>query len=616
MKRNRFGINVDEGLALTTSEEFELLFVDTDSDAKKRLQEWLKYDDKPILFGGQIGCGKTTLIEYVFNDSDTKPDITFHFDKNSLNLSSTDSWAIVFTELFRYFASNGLTDVEIIPAEYKDLLGDTPAAWHESLSQIRLESFSQSAIDKNKDFNNLLESTLGLLGNFFTSLIKKIETLKKSSVVLFASGVDKFEPKTTAYFALTDIFQALVAHKTLFEVNAVHLFSDEQWMRKLERIVVPVSDIEQVTVMLKKRLGDYADAYTEEISLIAEYSGGIPRQGLRLLDSFLALQKQKPNKSQAFFQAVENVNRDFFAFSQRPENALVQSVNKTKLLETTLISLPGDIETAQRAVFGNWFLLKRHVDESRWEAILNPLIKESLIDDITPEEPERALLKEYARQTGISETGLEFDITQAGWQDTLLDQLEKPIELNVTEILDGISSALLSKQRADRIIVAFENKVVANAVRKYLEAKSNTYEYQVWSHEIIEESAETSPLVKMLQCFSEKPVDVHSFEFEGQFSQYALDELNLRRDSFFDKQLLWWIPKQELRRYLERWTQLRQFFQIYVLDEDLAKSLSIEEIESDLDFMSDLVESDETASSSYVENLKIVLNYLKEVTHG
>jgi len=79
-----------------------------------------------------------------------------------------------------------LTDVEIIPAEYKDLLGDTPAAWHESLSQIRLESFSQSAIDKNKDFNNLLESTLGLLGQLFSlHFIKKIENTQKNLLWCF-----------------------------------------------------------------------------------------------------------------------------------------------------------------------------------------------------------------------------------------------------------------------------------------------------------------------------------------------------------------------------------------------------------------------------------------------
>ncbi len=618
MKRNRFGINVDEGVALTTNEEFERLFVDTESDAEKRLLEWLKTGNQPVLFGGQIGCGKTTLMEYVFYQSDIKPNIAFHFDSGSLNLSAIDSWSIVFAELFRYIADHDLTDIDEIPAEYKDILGDTPDMWHESISKIRLESFSKTSIEKNRAFNHLLEASRDYLADFFTSLIKKIGSRKNSPLILFASGVDKFEPGTAAYFALTDILQMLCTYKTLFEVNAVHLFSGDSWIRKVEeKIIISVSGNNQIEEMLIKRLGRYAGTYAGEIPLIAKYSGGIPRQALRLLDSFLAVQKRMSNNGEAFFQAAENVNRDFFAFSQRPENAIMKIVNKNRFLETDLISLPGDKETAKRAVFGNWVVLEGHMQESRWQAFINPLIKESFVE-VEPEEPERALLKEYARQTGISELGLDMNmnILQAGWRDTLMDQLEAPIELNVTEILDSISSALLSKQRADRIVIAFEDKVVAEAVRSYLVAKSNTYEYQVWSHHVIESDAETSPLIEMIQHFSERSVDVYSFEFAGDFSTASLDELNIRRDSFADKQLIWWIPKEKLGAYLGRWIQLRQLFQVYVLEEDLARSLSIDEIESDLNFMSELAESEGTASFSYIENLKIVLDYLKEVTHG
>jgi hypothetical protein len=217
-------------------------------------------------------------------------------------------------------------------------------------------------------------------------------------------------------------------------------------------------------------------------------------------------------------------------------------VNKNQFLETDLISLPGDKETARRAVFGNWVVLQEHMRESRWRAFVNPLIKSSFVE-VEPEEPEFVLLKEYARQTGISDFGLDVDSHQAGWQKTLLDQLETPIELNVTQILDSISSALLSTQRADRIVVAFKNKVIADAVRAYLVAKSNTYEYQIWNHYLLEDDGKTSPLLKMIQSFSDQPVDVYSYEFSGNFSQNSLDELNIRRDSFIDKQLIWWIPK-------------------------------------------------------------------------
>jgi hypothetical protein len=611
MKRNRFGINVDEGVALTSLEEFDRLFVDTESEAEKSLLEWLRTGEGPVLFGGQIGCGKTTLLEYLFHKSQIKPDIVFHFDRASLNLSSTDSWSIVFAELFRYIAVQDLMGMDEIPSEYSEMLGDTPERWLESISQIRLDTFSTESVEKSRAFHCMLESNQEYLPQFFASLVRGISFCKKRPMFLFASGIDKFEPGSSAYFALTDILQTLSVHKTLFELNAVHLFYGDPWMGKMGKIIIKALGHRQIEEMLVKRLGRYAKTYTDDVALIAGYSGGIPRQALRLLDSFLAAQKRLPNKREAFSQSVEQVNRDLFAFSPRPESALMKNVDKNRFLETGLIALPGDQETAKRAIFGNWVVLEEHMHESRWKAVVNPIIKESFVD-VAPEEPERALLKAYARQAGMSEVGLEVDIHQDGWHHTLMDQLESPIELNVTEILDSISSALLSIQRADRVIIAFENKTVVNAVRAYLEAKSNTYEYQVWSHHVIK----ASPLFEMIEHLSERNVDVYSFEFAGEFPKDSLDELNLRRDSFLDRQLIWWIPKEKLNAYLGRWTQLRQLFQVYVLEEDLAKSLSVDEIESDLEFMDELAELEGTASFSYVENLKIVLDYLKGVKHG
>ncbi len=615
MKRNIFGINVDEGIALTKTEEFERLFVDTNIDAKIQLSEWLNEGDQPVLFGGQIGCGKTTWMEYVFQGSKIKPDIVFHFDRGNLNLSPIDSWAIVFIELFRYAAENDLVETNAIPSDFIKVLGETKAAWHASIDHIQLQSFSAESIKKNKNFNDLLGSNLEKLDGLASSLIQKNSDSKKKPLILCASGVDKFEPGTTAYFALTDVLQCLCRFKTLFEVNAVHLFSEASWIKNLNKIIIPVSEMEMIKEMLKKRLGRYAGNHINEVSLIAKYSGGIPRQALRLLDSFLAVRKKALNNCEAFAQAVENVNRDFFAFSARPKQELMRSINKDQFIEIGLVSLPGDTETAKRAVFGNWIVLKGPMNESRWSASLNPSIKESFIT-VTPEDPERELLREYARQTGISDFGLDINTSQSGWRETLISQIEKPIAMNVIEILDCITSALLSKQRADRIIVAFENNSVAHAVRAYFEAKSNSYEYQIWNHHLVEHDSQFSPLIQILHQFSEKSVDVYSFEFTDDYSDQELDELNIRRDSFIDRQMIWWIPIKSLPKYLNRWIQLRQLFQVYILEEDLAKSLSIQDIQADLDFMTDLVEFSKTAPFSYVENLKVVLDYLKGVVHA
>ena len=182
MKRNRFGINMDEGVALTTLEEFDRLFVDTESDTKESLDEWLRTGDRPM--------------------------------------------------------------------------------------------------------------------------------------ILFAFGIDKFEPGSTAYFALTDILQTLSAYKTLFEVNAVHLFYghllyDGSGMGKMEKIIINPLRGEQIREMLVKRLGRYAKTYRDDVALLAGYSWGIPRQALRLLDSFLAVQNRLPNKKKTLMSIPLNLSGIF-----------------------------------------------------------------------------------------------------------------------------------------------------------------------------------------------------------------------------------------------------------------------------------------------------------------
>ncbi|WP_300667584.1 hypothetical protein [Desulfoluna sp.] len=641
MKRNTFGINVDEGIALTTDEEFDQLFVDVDSEAAVKLEAWMKTGRLSALFGGQIGCGKTTLIEYIFKKTGCLPDITFHFDRGSLNLSSIDAWSIVFTGLFKYIAEMSHESIPLIPKDFCGIIGNNPEAILQSVSQIRLESFSTEAREKNRRFSDLLNSIESDLSSFFETIVADLESKRTTPLFFFASGIDKFEPGTTAFYALREVVYPLSEEKTLFEANAVHLFLNEPLMMAADKIYLAAWDTPQIVEMLKKRLGGYANAYDKELPLIAEFSAGMPRQALRLLDSFLAHRKKAANFTEAFTQAVAQSNRDFFAFAPRPEQDLMAAVSKKEMLETSLVGVPGDSATAKRAVFGNWIVLKSPAAESWWKASINPLIKDTFVK-VTPEEPERVLLREYAQQQGMSDFGLdvrvdsfkgnqilqdqlETPIAHRILQDQLetpiahqilLGQLETPIALNVTEILDAISSALLSVNRSDRVIVAYEDKAIAGVVRAYFAANSNAYEYQTWKHHSLRGDSEISPLFQLMEIFSENAADIISLDFVGDFSQESLDELNVRRDSFLDRQLIWWIPKDKLNTYLARWTQLRQLFQVFVLEEDLRRSLSVEEIEADLDFMAELVDSEGTAPFSYVQNLKVVLAYLKGVNHG
>ena len=615
MRRNKFGINIDEGVALSTPEEFDHLYIESEPEVNNQLKRWLSHGNKPVLVGGQIGCGKTSFIEYSFYKHKIKPDITFHFDSESLNLSLIDSWSILFAELFRYISIHQLTEIEEIPETIKAILGKDSDEWIISISKIRMETFSSDSIEKNKAFNQQLENIQTSLPKLFKSIMLRLEDTKSMPLFIFASGLDKFQPGTTAWFSLGEILQSLSHYKTLYELNAVHLFLHEQWMHSIEKIVISASKSDWIKIILEKRLGTYSSGYEKEIQLIAQFSGGIPRQALRLLDSFLAEKKLQKSNPEAFVQAVKNINRDFFSFGVRPDSILLQTIAKDNFIETTLISLPGDKETAQNAVFGNWIILYFPENESRWKASINPIIKKSFALSQV-EEPETKLLNEYARQQGISEYGLDLNVEISGWQNIFNDNIEASIELNITEILELISSALLSKQRTDRVIIAYEDKDIANVVRAYLTAKSNSYEYQVWQHTDLLIKHDLSILLQIIQSCNQQNIDVFSFDFDKNISDEQLAELNIKRDGFLNKQMIWWIPKAKLNVYLSKWTQLRQLFQVYVLEEELQRYLSIQDIESDLDFMNDLVEHEGSNSYSYVKNLELVLQYLKVAKDG
>ena len=94
MKRYRFGINLDGGVPLASESDFEQLYVECSHETVEILTSWIKEGDSPLLLGGQIGSGKSTLIKKAFRDSSQEPEISLHFDRESINLDAGDFWAI------------------------------------------------------------------------------------------------------------------------------------------------------------------------------------------------------------------------------------------------------------------------------------------------------------------------------------------------------------------------------------------------------------------------------------------------------------------------------------------------------------------------------------------
>lgn len=629
MKRNRFGVNLDEGIPLDSKEDYEILYVDFWGETATRLISWVEEGDKPLLLGGQIGSGKSTLLNKVMLENSQKPDIILHFDRETLNLDAGDFWSITLAAFIDTALKRNI-DLSFckLPEEISGFQADD---WNALLGALVPNEFSITSFSTKKRLRKTIAKHVEYISEVVSNIGSRLQTHSGQPVFILAGGLDKFDTTSAAFIAINDIVATLSNFKTIFEVNAVHLFSKPgSPFHLLDRFFIPTVKEGAVIEMLARRMGVYADPIRKELQALAEWSGGNPRQALRLLTHFESARKnQKRSIAENLAVAIRETTSDFFAYASKPSVDLMKIIKRSKKIGTSLFTLPGDKETARIALYGNWILLDEQRDDATWGAMPNPLVNAFFENTLTPDEPEKRLLLGYAEDYGISPKGLglpnsdavtgkEKGADQLLWE-FLASGVEEPIHTSLTETLDVLGAALLSKDRADRAIIAFKDHSLIEAARSYLFAKANSYEYQRYKHTVIEGGMGKEPL-PLVEEFLSEDTDIYSIEFSGKWDANQLDTLDKHRDLFLSKQILWWIPLDGLKEYLPHWTQLRQLFEIFVLEDELLGSLSQDEIEADLEFFEDLVESSRSNEANLVSNLKKVLSYLKdvrkEVNHG
>lgn len=624
MKRNRFGINLDEGIPLATPDDFDLLHVDCFQEISNKLISWIKDSERPILLGGQIGSGKSTLINKAIKDVRLKPDIVLHFDQENMNMGAGDFWAITLAEFISasLLHKNDLSFCQLP----KELGGYANDDWLSLLDGLKPKQFFKESFYKKLALRTEIAKNLDYISSVSGEMGKRLQEALGRPIFIFVSGVDKYDTTSAAFFAMDEVLTHLTNYKTLYEMNAVHFFSRrEAFLPVAERLFIPTAEKQCIVEILLKRMGVYEKRIRSEIQALAEWSGGNLRQATRLLKHFEVALRKKRNFAESITFAIRETTSDFFAYSSKPSDVLIKTIHRTKKLETSMLALPGDKETARLAVYGNWILINQMGDGSSWPTSINPLVKTAFSKSLIIEEPEQKILIDYAKQYGISAEGLgisRLDETKGEFKsgdrligDYLLSGVEQPIHSNLGEILDILNSALLSKDRADRAIIAFKDPEVVRAARAYLFAKANSYEYQKCSHfDLIGGKADT--LIGQIEEILADKADIISIGFEGDWDTNQLVALDKLRDRFIDRQMLWWIPFVLLKKFLPYWVQLRQLFEIMVLEDELLGSISLKEIEDDLQFFKELVEGDNSFQANVVHNLKIVLKYLQEVRAG
>jgi len=624
MKFNRFGINLDEGLPLS-EEALDKLYVPCFQSYAEKIKEWIEDDstEESILLGGQIGSGKSTLLTKIFSDNNLKPDIKFQFDQESLNLDEGDFLSILLTGFIDKAIELEL-DLSFSKLP-KELFGLEINDWKEVVNLLSPKEFSLANFENKVTARKKVTENSKYIIKVILDIGYLIKDNSKNAIYFFASGIDKFDTKSSSFISIKSTLEILSNFKTMFEVNALHLFLPDintPFLHHPQKIFISSLNVKNVLEILVKRMGVYSQPIENELELIAKWSGGNPRQGIRILTHFQSMIKNTSiDRTTKLLRAIKKTTDDFFAYARKPSSNLIKTIEKDKKVETSLIYLPGDKETVQEALFGNWIFILQDSINGAWPASINPLVKPFFENENKVLlEPEQALLLQYAETYGTSSIGLDFNILEDDGSSKSVDkilheylsaEIENPLPLKLIEILDLINAALLSKDRKDRIMVGFKDRDILNAARAYIFAKANTYEYQKYNHMLLNGGKTENPIKSLEENLSSN-FDIFSFEFEGEWTEQQLEALNNHRDNFISYQMIWWIPLENLQKYLPHWVQLRELFEFFILEDELLGSLSIEDIESDLIFFENLVETTESAESELVKNLKIVLQYLKE----
>ena len=102
MAISKRGMTIDLGYPLSQA-DMEDLFTDLFPELKDRCVEWLKDVNsvRPMMLAGQIGTGKTTLINQVFLESDIEPDLRLSFDKDDFDVSIGGFLGYVFLQTLK-----------------------------------------------------------------------------------------------------------------------------------------------------------------------------------------------------------------------------------------------------------------------------------------------------------------------------------------------------------------------------------------------------------------------------------------------------------------------------------------------------------------------------------
>ena len=597
MKRRANGVNFDEGVALQTREELELLYVDARPEEMGRLAAWFRNDCREaLLLGGQIGVGKSTLLSALMVREGCKPDLLFAFDREALASTPGGFWGYTLAKLVQA----ALAETLVIPAGFAP--ADFPEAqvadWPALCTLLTTFPSSLPESGRMSAVHECLAQQVGLAERQCRALIEALQGQSGHTLRIVCEGVDKFPVGSPGLESLAQVLDLLAGFKTLFEVNAVHLFGRNRPWQRTPHVFVPPLEMPQIQVLLGKRLGAYEVARHEILPAIAGFSGGNPRQALRLLMAYDYERgaRRKPVE-EALAGACNRVRNDYLylAFEAVPTDVLY-AVQRDGFLRAGVVAGSGLMSPAGQAIYRGWIILRSEpAGDDRWTAQLNPLWQwASDVIDALPDSPEMAAIRKWAERHGVSPYGLDFDSSSSSGDDVIEEVAMSASSfdvLGIVELLDAIAASLFVTARQDRILIAYRDVDAMEIARDYLMGKANEMGYfPPKTVDLATFPPDTGANLLLAGLSSEG--GIYNVLVPRSPDRKLLCDLDRRRDDFIPFEMLWWVHADDLPLCLQHWPQLRQLMSVYRLEDDLLGSLTPEDVQGDLDYLA-LLEKDD-----------------------
>jgi len=621
VKRRKYGINLDDGVALSTDEEFRLLYVPCNPDVTACLQGWF-FDDaqESFMLGGQIGSGKTTLLREVSRSFIDARIIIVRFDTDPIEPTEGGYSMLLLGRILKVCLKAGV-EIDGCGIALSDFPSIDADSWYAFADKTTSRPSNLQEAGLLRDVCAVMTENAELVRRSCGQLLDSLREMTSREPTIIAEGIDKFNPGTSEYFSLKDTLTFLAKRKTLFEVNAVHLFQEQDFRIGIRKLFIGGIGEDMLVQMLQKRLGSYAPVYQNAFSLIIDYSGGNARQALRLLNAYYFRRTQRQNDhTAAIALACHQVGKNLLNMPYgRFSTDIFTVVKRDKYIEGSLFIDPKTAMGANDAVYHNWLFVQGEPDPvtpTQWSALINPLIDEAIEWKAdAPRTPEEKAVRKWAQDHDISPLGLNLPLDnnrEPAW-DKFWEEIESSSEketLNILGVLEEIGAGLFGIERQDRIIITYRKHKNLEEVRDFLVGEANTYSHFPCEEITLEGGEGRDPVIELLVRLTDRdPNRIYSVELTGKWTDAQLRDLDHRRDILGDLQMLWWIQQEDLKRYLRFWSQLRQFFRIYRLEDELWRGITMEEIQADIDFINDM--SDESEPEG-VRRLSAVLTYLKE----